>query len=584
MESKSSRRSFLKNSLLVTGGILITPTFISCSEEDPEIQIAPPLQLANFNQGVASFDPTASSVIIWTRYTAGTAAVVKLFWEISTDIDFKQIVRQGNLETDASRDYTLAIEVQDLPSNQAFYYRFYNPLTQEVSVIGETITLPLQSEAVSQLKLAVCSCANYAAGLFTVYAAMANSDVDVIIHLGDYIYEYAVGEYGTNSHTASLGREHAPKHEIITLADYRNRYKQYRGDADLKLAHQKKPFITVWDDHEIANDTYKSGAENHQTTEGSFAVRKQVALQAYSEYIPLKTGKDSRINRDFHFGNLVSLYMLDTRVIARDKQLNYGDYFTANGSLDAVSFQKDLFRTDRQLLGMEQLSWLGSKISSSNAKWQVLGQQVLMTKMLMPAELLLTMTTILAEIDALGSARPETFQQFQKVASELVAIKLRVLAKDPSLTPAEKARVSTVMPYNLDAWDGYPAEREKVYAMLNGKKIVALAGDTHNGWKGKLKDASNNTVGVEFATSSVTSPGLETYLGIGDAGASMIANFQDILTILIDDLDYTDLSKRGYLKTTFTSSEVKAEWFYASSVFVPNGGVLNLEKTVVESF
>lgn len=580
MKSNFSRRSFLKNSLLFSGGVLLAPNFISCSKDDEPNDRAPiDLKLSNFNEGVASFDPTPSSIILWTRYTTSKNESVNLSWELSTDAMFNNVLRQGKVTTDESRDFTVAVDVQGLSSNKSFYYRFYNVLTKEVSVIGETITLPSVSDTISQVKMAVCSCANFAAGLFTVYEAMAKSDVDVVVHLGDYIYEYGAGEYGTNQYTASLGRTHVPANEIVTLEEYRTRYKQYRRDPKLKLVHQKKPFIAVWDDHEITNDTYKDGAENHQPKEGDFTVRKLAALKAYSEYIPLKTGNDKRIYRDFHFGNLLSLYMLDTRVIARDKQLEYGTYFSSNGSFNATAFQTDLLNPNRQLLGTEQLGWLGSKIASSSSKWQVLGQQVLMTKMMLPSELLMLMAQINGEIDALGSAKPATLQAFQTSLGGLVTIKSRILANDPTVTAADKLRLSTVLPYNLDAWDGYPVEREKLYALLNGKKVVTLAGDTHNAWQGELKAASNKVVGVELATSSVTSPGLETYLGLG---GSQLAQFEQALNLLIDDLEYSNLSKRGFLKATFSAADVKAEWFFAATVF-ENGATVNLEKTITKS-
>jgi alkaline phosphatase D len=583
MKSNFSRRSFIKSTLLMSGGILLASNFISCSQDDDQI-IAAPLNLkpSNFKEGVASFDPTNSSVILWTRFTSNSTGSIEITWEISVDSKFENILRQGKIYTDESRDFTVSVDVQNLPSNKTFFYRFYNVKTKEVSVVGETITLPSASDNISQIKMAVCSCANYAAGLFNVYEAMAHSDVDVVVHLGDYIYEYGAGEYGTNSHTASLGRTHSPVNEIVTLEDYRVRYKQYRSDEKLKFLHQKKPFIAVWDDHEIANDFYNGGAENHQINEGDFDDRKRNALKAYSEYIPLKTGEDDRIYRDFHFGNLVSLYMLDTRVIARDKQLEYSNYFMPDNSFNTADFQKDLMNPNRQLLGTEQLNWLGSKVNGSSSKWQVLGQQVLMTKMLLPAELLMLMAKINAEIDATGSAQPTTFQAFQASVVSLVTIKSRLLANDPTVTVAEKTRLATVLPYNLDAWDGYPVEREKLYGMLNGKKVVTLAGDTHNAWQGELKSASNKAVGLELATSSVTSPGLEKYLGLGTSGSAQITQFEQALNLLIDDLEYSNLSKRGYLKATFSASDVKAEWFFATSVFETGALVIN-EKTIVKS-
>jgi alkaline phosphatase D len=568
MSNHFDRRSFIKKSLFAAGGAaMITIPFVSCDNDEVETKNTENASRKNFNEGIASFDPTSSSVIIWTRYTTNFAGITELYWELSTDSNFTQIIRTGSIQTDESKDYTAAIDIQNLKSNLKLYYRFFNTAQKEVSEIGETITLPSAGDNVPQVKMAVCSCANFAAGLFNVYEAMANSDVDVIVHLGDYIYEYGAGQYGTNANTLALGRTHVPANEIITLQDYRARYKQYRRDAKLKLAHQKKPFIAVWDDHEITNDTYKDGAENHQLNEGSFSARKQSALKAYSEYIPLKTGANPKIYRSFEFGNLVALHMLDTRVIARDKQLDYANYFTASG-FNAAAFQTDLLNPSRKLLGNEQLSWLANKVATSTQKWQVLGQQVLMTKMLIPADLLLSMSAILAEIDATGSARPQTLAAFQTTLTQLVTIKMRMLQNDPTLTATEKARINITLPYNLDAWDGYPIERETLFAALAGKKVISLAGDTHNGWQGSLIEGFSGTktqVGTEFATASVTSPGLETYLGIGAGASAQIAQFQEAFALLIDDLHYADVSKRGYLKVTYTQGQARADWFYVTS-------------------
>jgi len=257
---------------------MIAPLYVSCNNDDDDMDISiPDLSTDNFFQGVASFDPTSSKVIIWTRFTPDTdVSKVTINWQVASDQNFENVVRSGAFMTDESRDYTVGIDVQDLPSNSKFYYRFFELETETSSVIGETITLPAMGDTMGDIKLAVCSCANYAAGLFNVYGAMANSEADVIVHLGDYIYEYGEGEYGTNENTVALDRVHSPADEIVSLEDYRTRYKQYRSDPQLQLAHQKKPFICVWDDHEITNDAYKEGAENHQDSEGSYEVRKQI--------------------------------------------------------------------------------------------------------------------------------------------------------------------------------------------------------------------------------------------------------------------------------------------------------------------
>lgn len=559
-----NRRRFLKNSLLAVGGIFIAPLIESCSDDFTDSGSAPgDLKNAGFETGVASFDPTSTGVIIWTRYSGGTDA--EITWEISKNNSFSEVVRKGQANATVVNDFTVAVDVQNIPSNTKYYYRFYNLKTKESSVIGETITLPSKADSVNEVKMAVVSCSNFPAGLFNVYGAIAKSEADVVVHLGDYIYEYAPGQYGTNPYTNQLGRAHKPAKEILNLNDYRERYRQYRGDKNLQLAHQKKPFICVWDDHEFANDTYKSGAENHQPEEGDFQARKMAAFQAYSEYIPLKTGKDLKIYRSFNFGNILSLYMMDTRVIARDKQLEYSDYLDSAGKFNQSQFQTDFLSPNRKLIGSEQMTWLGSQIGSDTAKWKVLGQQILMTKMMVPAELLMLLNQILAEIKKHGSAQPATMLDLQNTITQLVTIKKRYQLQDPTLTAQEITRIKTTLPYNLDAWDGYFMEREALYSILAGKKVIVLAGDTHNAWLGKLTDATGKDIGTELACSSVSSPGLEGYLGITSDPTQAIA-LADAFSSLIDDLEYANLYKRGYLHVKYTAGDAVAEWRFVDNV------------------
>lgn len=578
MEKKRqfNRRNFLKNSLLAAGGIFIAPLIESCSDDFTHFENAPDgLTNNGFESGVASFDPTEKGIIIWTRYSSGSDAIIS--WEISKNKNFSEVVRRGQAGASLVNDFTIAVDVQGIPSNTKYYYRFFNSKTKEVSAIGETLTLASKVDVITEVKMAVVSCSNFPAGLFNVYGAIANSEADVVVHLGDYIYEYGAGQYGTNSYTNQLGRTHKPAKEILNLSDYRERYRQYRGDKNLQLLHQKKPFICVWDDHEFANDTYTSGAENHQPDEGDFQARKMAAFQAYSEYIPLKTGKDLRIYRSFNFGNIVSLYMMDTRVIARDKQMEYSDYLDNAGNFNQAQFKNDFLDPNRKLIGNEQMNWLGSQINADTSKWKVLGQQILMTRMMVPAELLMLLNKILKEVKQSGSAQPATMLTFQTMFSQLVAIKIRYKQQDPTLTPGEIARITTTLPYNLDAWDGYFIERERLYSILSNKKVVVLAGDTHNAWLGKLTDAQGKFIGTELACSSVSSPGLEGYLGIASDPAKAIELAQ-AFSAMVDDLDYANIYKRGYLHVKFTSGSSQAEWRFVDNVISETYTVIT-EKT-----
>ena len=555
-----SRRKFLRNSVIAAAGVTVAPTLLtSCDDEDFVDNFTPEGDFG-FIHGVASFDPTQDSVILWSRYTPAEneTRIEPIILDVATDSAFTALVASETVRIDVTSDFTINVDVSNLSSNTKYYYRFRNERSGATSVTGETKTLPASGD-VTEVKLAVISCANFQAGLFNVYGAVAESDADVVVHLGDYIYEYESGGYGTNALTSTLNREHEPAGEIISLDDYRTRYKQYRSDEQLQRAHQLKPFICVWDDHEVANDAYKDGAENHQSaTEGDFVTRKTNAIQVWHEYLPARVSDNAKIYRSFDLAGIINLLMLDTRIAGRDKQLDYADYFDSLGNFDTASFAADWQNPTRTILGSEQLTWLTTELASSTATWNVLGSQVLMGKYFIPAELL----TITAQIAA-GSTDPALFALYNTTVTELVTIKSRILAGDPTVTTAERARVETVLPYNLDAWDGYPIERETVYAAASGKKLISIAGDTHNAWYSKLTDITSAKVGAEFATASVSSPGFEAIFGTDPA---VIAGFEQSNQLLIDDLIYADASQRGFLLVSFNASNASADWRFVSTL------------------
>ncbi|AHJ96947.1 hypothetical protein Hsw_1352 [Hymenobacter swuensis DY53] len=527
----------------------------SCDDDDEALQYTGDF---GFREGVASFDPSQSSILLWTRYTPATnePASADIRWELAEEAGFGTLKASGTLTATAATDYTIWTEATGLASYKTYYYRFRNERTGATSVVGETRTLPAAGQT-TRARLAVVSCANYQAGLFNVYGAVAESQADAVVHLGDYIYEYGAGGYGTNSNTASLNRSHLPAGEILTLDDYRTRYRQYRSDKQLQLAHQRKAFICVWDDHELANDAYLTGAENHQPTEGSFESRKQAAIQAWHEYLPARVTDKTRIYRRFEFGSLVNLLMLDTRLVGRDKQLSFSDYIGSAGAFNTQAFGAAWLNPGRSLLGAEQRSWLTGQLAGNSARWQVLGSQVLMGKMYIPAELL----TLVAQLAA--GPTPALLAQYSTIAGQLAVIKTRILAGDPTVTATERARVETVLPYNLDAWDGYPVEREAVLAAAGGKGLISLAGDTHNAWHSDLMVNSGRKVGAEFATSSVSSPGFEALLA---GSAAAIQGFEQSNQLLINDLQYLDASRRGFLEVEFTSSQATAQWKYVATL------------------
>ncbi|MBB1425782.1 alkaline phosphatase D family protein [Shewanella sp. SG44-2] len=561
-----TRRDFLAMSAKGAGAVVVSYGLMGCSSDDDDVVSG------QFLQGIASGDPAADAVILWTRVTPDVEGDITVSWEVATDSSFSQLVTNGQMITNQNRDYTVKVDAVGLEAGQQYFYRF--KAGETVSEMGQTRTLPEGS--VASVKLAVMSCANFPAGYFNVYEMAAQqNDLDAVVHLGDYLYEYARGEYASE-HAVELGREVLPAGELFLLDDYRTRYSQYRSDASLQKLHAKVPFITVWDDHEVANDTWKDGAENHNDGEGDFDQRKQAALQAYFEWLPIRPwseGNHEEIYRSFNYGNLVDLHMLDTRVLARDKQLEYSQYIDATtGAFNSSTFLADVTDTDRTLLGQTQLLWLQQTLLQSTAKWQVLGQQVLMGKMLMPAAI---------------ATQQMSIPQFAELGG-LAQLAGRVKASDPTLTAEELAYLQAnqakltpeviallqlpAIPYNLDAWDGYAYEREVILATAKSLQhnLVVIAGDTHNAWASDLTDSDGDIVGIEFATSSVSSPGLEYYLGLSDA--EMPATEAAIVG-LVADLKYANLKDRGYLLLTFTENEVRSDWQYVDTI---------LDKTFVQ--
>jgi alkaline phosphatase D len=554
-----NRRDFLAMSAKGVGAVVVSYGLMGCGSDDDDAVSA------QFLQGVASGDPATDAVILWTRVTPDIDAEVTVSWEVATDSKFTQLVTNGQMTTTKDRDYTVKVDAVGLEAGQQYFYRFKAGDT--VSEIGQTRTLPEGS--VASVKLAVMSCANFPAGYFNVYEMSAQQDdLDAVVHLGDYLYEYARGEYASE-HAVELGREVLPAGELFLLEDYRTRYSQYRSDASLQKLHAKVPFITVWDDHEVANDTWKDGAENHNDGEGDFDLRKQAALQAYFEWLPIRPwseGNHEEIYRSFNFGNLVDLHMLDTRVLARDKQLEYSQYIDATtGAFNSATFLTDVTDTNRTLLGQTQLLWLQQTLLQSTAKWQVLGQQVLMAKMLMPAAIATQQMSIPQFAELAGIA--QLAGRAQASDPTLTAEELAYLqANQARLTPEVMALLQLpAIPYNLDAWDGYAYEREVILATAKSlnHNLVVIAGDTHNAWASELTDSGGDVVGIEFATSSVSSPGLEYYLGLSDAE---MPSTEAAIVSLIADLKYANLKDRGYLLLSFTQDEVRSDWQYVDTI------------------
>lgn len=354
------RRELLRRAAVLGATTIIGVPGCDDSEGDglPEYEYeGEPATEEIFGHGVASGDPRPDAVILWTRVTVDEDAPVEGFFEVALDEKFSERVAADYVTADPDRDHTIKIDVTDLAAGTTYYYRFFARGVS--SPVGRTRTAP--EGATERLRFAVCSCSSLAHGYFHAYRRIAErTDLDLVVHLGDYIYEYPTGDYGNVRH-------YEPEHETVTLEDYRIRYAQYRRDPDLQEVHRIHPFVTVWDDHESANDAYADGAENHMSdTEGEWSDRKLAARQAYFEWMPIREGMNENIYRALSFGDLVDLVMLDTRSAGRDAPA------TSNQDVETLD------DPTRSILGDAQEQWLSETLRESSATWSLIGQQVMM--------------------------------------------------------------------------------------------------------------------------------------------------------------------------------------------------------------
>ncbi len=575
MTTSTSRREFFIQVSSVSAVLAAGPVLSACGGSDEPTVAPPPIPVA-FNFGVASGDPLEDSVILWTHAQAqSSTSPVELSYEVSTTSDFAALVTSGKVTASESSGFTAKVEARGLAAGREYFYRFKS--AGGTSAVGLTRTLPAGSA--SEVKFAVFSCALYSEGFFNTYDAAAKSDAKYAVHLGDYIYEYGSepNKFG-NTDAIALGRVTRPANDIVSLADYRTRYALYRSDPDLKNLHARMPWVTVWDDHEFTNNAYVNGAENHNpTAQGDWQTRKNIAAKAYHEWMPIRTLDASnllKIYRRFDFGNLFTLHMLDTRIEGRDKQYDaFGD--TDGGTaryIAGITPNANGLRSDaaRKMISTTQQDWLTSGLLASKTAWQFLGNQDIMARMWLPTSVL--------QAQASAASNPAGVQK--AIAEYLSAKATRAAAGAAALTPLQAALLNTTsnpqLPFNLDAWDGYPSNREAILQTVKSlnKNLIVLSGDSHNGWCTRLTTLAGEKVGVEFATASVTAPGFES-AGLGSLASSLdgsalvpqLGNAAIGAGLgLIDDLNYCDTVRRGYLLVTVNSSAVKAEFIYVSTV------------------
>jgi len=497
-----------------------------------------------FHHGVASGDPAETKLVIWTRVTSASDGVIAVRWEVAETPDFARPVASGVATAAEARDHTVKIDVGGLRPGREYFYRF--KAGPALSPVGRGRTLP--AGPTSDVVLAVASCSLYPGGYFNAYQAIADLPrVDAVLHLGDYIYEYALEEYGAETGKL-LNRLPDPPHECVTLADYRRRHACHRTDTQLQAAHARAPWIVVWDDHETANDSWKDGAENHNPDkgEGDWATRKAAAVRAWYEWMPIREpARDAaglQAWRSFRFGDLASLLMIETRLSARDHQLSYAADLKPDPSPDDVAaFRARLEDPARRMMGPLQHAWVRAELAASQAAghaWQVIGNQVVMARVTPP--------NLLAGLSD---------EQQQALAAETTEAGRRRLERI--------GRLNTLgLPYNLDAWDGYPADRERLYDAFKaaGAHPIVLSGDSHVFWVNELWDQAGKTrVAAELGATGITSP------GAGDQLKSLPLNrgFNEANREVI----HTDQAAKGFVLLTLTRAAAKAELVTVSTIF-----------------
>lgn len=491
-----------------------------------------------FTHGVASGDPLTTRVILWTRYVPKGGGTQAVLWEVAQDPSFTRIVRSGTAFASPDRDHTVKVDVSGLKPGERYLYRFV--VGQQKSALGHTRTLP-QGKA-ETLKLALFSCSNLAFGYFNAYRHCAEqNDIDIAVHVGDYIYEYAPGHY-PGPRESIANRVLDPTHDIVALADYRARYANYRTDADLQALHAAKPMIAVWDDHEFANDNWMHGAQNHHPdSQGDWADRRAAAIRAYDEWMPVRPTDAMPHYRSFQWGDLASLILLDTRDIGRDQQLDLTTAFKFNSlptpeALKAAvyAFMPQWQDENRQLMGKIQEDWFAAELARSKASatpWQVIAQQIVVGFNVQPKE-------------SLALLRPDV-PAFVKARAELGAL----------LGAAN-------IPGNMDNWGGYPAARRRFLQAIktNANNAVILSGDSHNAWAFELPGGDNGApLAVEIAGQSVTSAGIEGALDNADKAAQA-------LIAANAELKWCNLAQRGYATLRLTREIATAEWLLFDTV------------------
>ncbi|MFF2163945.1 alkaline phosphatase D family protein [Streptomyces sp. NPDC058175] len=509
------RRSVVKAAAATAGAAALAP-----------LAVAPAAHAADgpaFLHGVASGDPLPDGILLWTRVTPAPDAVpgsgkgpdTDVGWEVAQDKDFRQVVAHGTTTARASADHTVKADVRGLLPASVYYFRFSVEGTQgAVSPVGRTRTAPALDAQAAGVRFGVVSCANWEAGYFSAYRHLAaRADLDAVLHLGDYIYEYKTGEYPEAKYVV---RQHEPRHEILTLADYRVRHGLHKTDADVMAVHAAHPLIAIWDDHEFANDAWSGGAENHTPgTEGDWAARQQAAKQAYFEWMPVRPSTAGTVYRRLRFGKLADLHLLDLRSF-RSQQSTVG-----NGDVDSP---------ERSITGRAQLDWLKAGLAASDASWKLVGTSVMISPV------------------AFGSLPAHLLEPL----AELLGLPTGGLA------------------INVDQWDGYTHDRKELIGHLRDKAIrntVFLTGDIHMAWANDVPVTAGTyplspSAATEFVVTSVTSDNLDDILHVAPNTVSTVA--EGAIKAANRHVKWLDMDAHGYGVLDVTAERSQMDYYVVS--------------------
>jgi alkaline phosphatase D len=460
-----------------------------------------------FTLGVASGDPTASGIVLWTRLAPEPAdpgalgrAKIPVAWRVARDDAMRRVVAKGKASATPELAHSVHVEVNGLRSGADYFFQFDSG--GEESTIGHFRTAPARNDWARQLTFAAATCQDFPSGYYTAYRDMVQNDLDLVLHLGDYTYEYSIDpEFSNRPVTAPFTEE------TVDLRTYRLRHTLHKLDPDLQAAHAAFPFVVVWDDHEVAND-YSGLAPEWGSPSPEFTARRAAAYQAFYEHLPIRLARatrredELRIYRRLGYGRLAEFTMLDDRQYRTDNPCGDGESLRCEAALG----------DDYTMLGRRQEKWVDEGFDDSRARWNIVGQQLL-----------------LAELEHL---------------------------------PYEDER------YWNDAWDGYPMARQRLLDSVVDEDVrnpVFFTGDWHstfvNDLKLDFKDPAAPTVATEFVTPAITTGGDGTPYG----------PYYGPMVPYNPHIKYFEGDRRGYLKATVTKKELRVDLRFVTSVEDPAG-------------